>query len=128
MNIYANDIEKALLQALEKAIPTGRENAIHQVDLAELLNVKPAVVKRIIRVARNKGVFICSDACGYYFPANTTEKRRWVIMMYKQAISRFSSSKCMNLSLKDVEGQISLTDDLQGISEGVTDNGEISDR
>lgn len=102
---------------LYQYIPVGIENAIHQKDLAAVLHTTPAAVKSVVRRARQQGLEICSGADGYWFAADESEKRAFVRMMRKQAFSRLASSSPLYNSLKQVRGQISLTDTLNAAGE-----------
>lgn len=106
-------------RALLEAIPTGRENAIHQKVLAAKLGLKPERVKKLIQNARHDGHSICSGSEGYWIAKNEDEMQRFLSSMKNQAIKRFETTKAMRESLKEYKGQISLSDTLTGVSEEV---------
>ena len=110
---------------LYQHIPVGVENAVHQNELAEMLNTTPAYAKNIVRKARQEGLQILSGVEGYWFPANELEKKEFVRLMQKQAISRLKTAKPIRSTLTQTQGQMSLSDALIGASEeGVTNEQE----
>ena len=106
MTVYVSTEE--ITRALDAALKTGKENAIHMVELAAILDVKPPYVKKMVQRARKSGMQIVSDTNGYYKPANDEEARRFVETMRRQAISRFLSSKYMYRPQKADDGQLTL--------------------
>lgn len=98
-----------LLEKVKASVPKGKANAIHLNELAELLNMHPAAVKKAIKEAR-KTEPIVSGQRGYWIAESREEMEVFVKSMHKQAISRLSSSKFINENLKQLEGQISFTD------------------
>lgn len=110
------------MNKLESVIPIGKENAIHQEELAKRLSVKPAVAKLMVRQARQQGLEICSGTQGYWLAENDIERKEFVNMMRKQALSRLKSAKPINSTLNTINGQISLTDAIIEASEGGTNN------
>ena len=93
-------------------LPFGEENAIHQKELAKRLNIKPDKLKAEIRAARIRGVEICSTQAGYFLPKDDLERRRFVTMQEKQAITRFKTCKAIRDALRSSKGQITI-DDMQ---------------
>ena len=76
-------------------IPVGKENAILLNRLAMTLGISSRAVKRKIQKLRDGGMVILSSADGGYFiPRNDKEGlkevNRYIKMMEKQAMSRFS--------------------------------------
>lgn len=74
-------------------IPRGEQNAIHLEELAGRMGVNPITAKKRIRRARIKGVEICSSRNGYFLPVDEAERRRYVHMQTRQALSRFLTCK-----------------------------------
>lgn len=109
---------------LYQYIPVGMENAIHQKDLAEKLGVTPDAAKQIIRKARQQGLEILSGIEGYYFAASEQEKEAFAQMMQKQAFSRLKTASPIIKTLKQVKGQLSLKDCIEGAFDEVAGNGE----
>ncbi len=101
-------------------IPFGENNAIHLNELAERLGMKCDRLKVEIRAARKNGVEICSTHNGYFFPKDEAERRRFVDMQTKQALSRLATSKSARKTLREYEGQLSMDD----IGIGGSDDGE----
>lgn len=104
---------------LESIIPVGRENAIHQKDLAARIGVTPDTAKYMVRMARQSGVEILSGIDGYWIAENEQEKISFIRMMQKQAFSRLKSANKIKSTMNDLDGQISLLDDENGVSKGV---------
>lgn len=98
------------IENLISVLPTGKENAIHQKDLAHIIGVTQSRVKETIKEAREQGIEILSGNSGYYKPKNNEERKRYVEMQHKQAISRFVTSKAVKDKLQNVDGQIMLPD------------------
>ena len=107
------------MEILERVIPIGKENAIHQEELASRLGFSPATAKIMVREARQRGLQILSGTCGYWLAENDLEKREFVLLMRKQAFSRLKSAKPINNTLSEIDGQISLSDVVIGVSEEV---------
>lgn len=110
------------MEILERVIPIGKENAIHQEELASRLGVTPATAKIMVREARQRGLQILSGTCGYWLAENNLEKREFVLLMRKQAFSRLESAKPINSTLNEIDGQISLLDAMNGTSEEALTN------
>ena len=102
---------------LHQYIHVGVENAIHQKTLAIRLKTTPDNVKRIIRRARQQGYEILSGSEGYWFASDENEKQDFVRMMQKQAFSRLKTASPINESLRQIKGQMSLTDVISSMSE-----------
>lgn len=115
-----SDINDQLINAL----PIGKENAIHQKDIADLIGTTPDRVKKIIQYARKQGFRICSGSDGYWIAKDEQEIQSFLKSMQNQAIKRFATIKAMNDSLKECDGQMSLSDTLCGVSEEVDGDAE----
>ena len=102
---------------LKNVIHIGKQNAIHQKELANRLGVTPATAKYMVRKARQNGLQILSGVNGYWIAENDIEKREFIALMRKQAFSRLKSTKSINSTLNDSNGQMSLSDALTAISE-----------
>lgn len=110
------------MEKLLRVIPIGKENAIHQEELAALLGVTPAAVKKMVREARQKDLEILSGRQGYWFAKDDNERREFVSLLSKQAFTRLKTTKPIKSSLQEVNGQISLSDALKEVSEEETNN------
>ena len=99
---------------LYQHISVGVENAIHQQDLAARLNTTPAAAKNIVRQARQQGLQILSGVEGYWFAADEQEKQAFVRLMQKQAFSRLKTASPIKNTLKQIQGQMNLTESLEG--------------
>ena len=97
------------MEILEKVIPIGKKNAIHQKELAALLGVSPATAKIMIRKARERDVEIASGIQGYWRPKDDNERREYVKWSTKQALARLRTVKPIKRSLQEVNGQLSLS-------------------
>ncbi len=98
------------INKLNGVIPVGKENAIHQKDLAYRLGIKPADAKMMVRKARQQGLQILSGTDGYWFAADEEEKRIFVNTMRKQALSRLKTASPINKTIPHIQGQISLSE------------------
>lgn len=103
---------------LISVIPTGKDNAIHQEELAEIMGVKPAAAKHMVMMARREGIEIISGREGYWFTDNDKERMEFLNTMRRQAYSRLISSKPTKIVLNETKGQISLTEDNISYSKG----------
>ena len=109
---------------LYQHISVGVENAIHQQDLAARLNTTPAAAKNIVRQARQQGLQILSGVEGYWFAADENEKQAFVRLMQKQAFSRLKTASPIKSTLKRIQGQMSLTESLEGAFDEVASDGK----
>lgn len=102
------------LQAVLEAVPEGEENAIHQRELAQLLNVHPNVLKACIRQIRKEYGIICSGNKGYWRSVKRDEIAAFLRMQEAQALSRLATIKRMRADLKIPEGQRNLFSESEG--------------
>ena len=69
-------------------LPTGKENAISQKQLAAVLNISERELRKRIEFERRNGAVICSstdaDGSGYYLPQNVEEAQRFYATMQKR--------------------------------------------
>ena len=105
------------MEILERVIPIGKENAIHQKELASLLGVTPATAKIMVREARNQGMEIMSGSQGYWRPKDDNERREFTNLLSKQAFTRLKTVKPIKSTLQEINGQISLSDVISGVAE-----------
>ena len=110
------------MDILERVIPIGKKNAIHQVELASLLGVTPATAKIMVREARHRGLEILSGTQGYWFAKDDNERREFVSLLSKQAFTRLKTTKPIKSNLQEIKGQMSLSDAMGGVSEEVSNN------
>ena len=108
-----------LMDTLLQIIPTGKENALHQEEIANRLGISRARVKALIRAARDKGIEILSGIHGYYYAKDDNEREEFAATISKQAYTRLKTAKPIKCALKNVSGQISLSDALNNVSEEV---------
>lgn len=103
------------LQAVLKAIPEGRESAIHQAKLAQQLDMHPQTLKACIRqLRRDYGGIICSSAIGYWRSTSRKEIAAFLNMQEGQAKTRLATIKRMREFLKIPEGQLDLFSESEG--------------
>lgn len=98
---------------IETYLFTGRENAIHQKDLAIILGVTPDRVKKMVKDARDNGSKIISGTEGYWLPKDNEELKHFYFMIRKQAITRLETIRQIRPIIQDVGGQIDLDDYLR---------------
>lgn len=96
------EIKKSVIQ---KFFPKGRENALHQKELAEILDISPQEVKELAIKGREIGVPILSDSCGYWFSDNKEEIQKFVNSHEKYGRTCFKSVKALKETLKVMQGQ-----------------------
>ena len=104
-------------ERLKSAIPVGKNNAIHQQELAKRLRITPADVKQLVRTARQQGLQILSGVQGYWFAENESEKKEFVNIMHKQAFSRLRTATPIKNTISDNDGQISISELLESLSD-----------
>lgn len=97
---------------LKQIIPNGKENGIHQSELAERLGVNRSTVQKMVHDARINGIPILSGRVGYYFAKNDAEKREFIAWQSQQAYTRLSTIKPIRVRDKGIKGQMSLFDDI----------------
>lgn len=98
------------LQKVFAAIPSGKENAIHQTELARRLNMSPQRVKKCIHELRKQHGNILSSAVGYWVSNDKAELEIYARMQRSQGIARLATIKSTMQSIKECEGQLSFTD------------------
>ncbi|MBR6172759.1 MAG: winged helix-turn-helix transcriptional regulator [Eubacterium sp.] len=105
-------------------IPYGKENAIHQKELAARLGISVSTLKKRIRQARCNNIEIISSKAGYYFPNDEAERRDFVTMQEKQAKTRFATSKRLRDVVKafdrmeGIAGQMKMQEFVEGTGYG----------
>ena len=87
--------------ALLGLIPKQKENGISRKDLAETLRISPRDVSRLVLMARLKGIIICSDSNGYYFPKDDAEALAFYNAEHKRAMTTLRSLKAVRSKLKE---------------------------
>lgn len=102
------------MDGLQSVIPTGKENAIHQTQLANILGVQPTRAKKMIQEARRQGAQIMSSKCGYWLAETDAEMQEYVDRMRREALSRLATIKPIKHTLNEVKGQMSLSDAFTG--------------
>jgi len=104
---------------ISEYIPKGRQNAIHQDELSNLLGIDAGTVKKLIQRERESGasiidekeLFIVSGQCGYWLTDNITEVREYIRKEEGQAIKRFNTNKAYKRAINEYEGQLSINED-----------------
>ncbi len=96
-------------------IPVGKEKAIKQNELAEKLGCTPTQAKRLVKKAREQGMFILSGQCGYWLPRTKEEIDTFYNSLRKQGLSRLSTASHIKPSesttgKKQISGQTTLKD------------------
>lgn len=89
---------------IEDLIPIGQKNAIHLEELAAAANTDERTARKLVHNAREQGAQILSGNDGYWIAENDFEKRKFVSMMQKHAISHFRSVKAIRDSINDSDG------------------------
>lgn len=104
------------IERVVAAIPKGKENAIHQLELSAALQLHPSAVKKCVKQARQQGSPILSSSKGYWLSESKEETAQYVQMMRRQALSRLSVIKTANALLSSTDGQLGLFDELTGVN------------
>ena len=99
------EIKKSIIH---KYFPKGRENALHQKELAEINEIKPQEVKELAMKGREYGLPILSDSCGYWISDDNEEIQKYIRTHEKYGRTCFKSVKALKQSLKVIKGQKSL--------------------
>ncbi len=92
--------ENRLYKSLLALIPKGKEKGISRDALAETLCIPVREVSSLVLKARLKGIIICSDSNGYYFPKNDIEALAFYNAERKRAITTLRSLKTVRSELK----------------------------
>ena len=103
---------------LRNYIPQGRENAVHQNELALRMGCSAAAVKYAVRKARRAGEPIMSGTEGYWYTNNRCEMQAFTKSMTKQAISRFAS-------IKEIRRELSTDVEQMSLDELIEKGGEV---
>lgn len=107
------------IDMLKAVIPTGKDNAKHQKELADIMGVSTYTFKKYVQNARRKGVNICSGNDGYWITENEAELKAFNNMLKKQALTRLKTTKPIRDSLKEYKGQLTFKDTFTSVSEEV---------
>lgn len=84
-------------------IPTGKKNAVHLDVLAQIADLHPRAVKKIIKNARRSGAPILSGIEGYWI-GTKEEQAQFLQMMKKQALARLKTIGDMQKNAECLEG------------------------
>ena len=101
---------------LERYLPIGKENAIHQKDMAHNIGVTPATIKIMVRDARKKGAQILSGNCGYWIAKDDFEKKELVEIMRKKALTLSENARLINNTIGRINAPKSLENAVQDTS------------
>lgn len=96
------------LEKLLCAIPKGKENAVHNDELAKQFGVSIHTIKKQVQDARNKKIPIVSDSHGYWLTDDRDEIKAFIGSMEKQGKKRLKTIKALKRTLNNIEGQNSL--------------------
>ena len=110
--------------SISEIIPIGKENAIHQEQLANILSVSRSTAKEMVSEARKNGEEILSGRCGYYYAKDDEERKEFVNTLSKQAYTRLKTTRPIKHTLKTIKGQMSLSDAFGGVSEEDHNDGQ----
>lgn len=99
---------KTELERLLCAIPKGKENAVHNEELANQFGVSIGVIKKQIQEAREQEIPIVSAKDGYWQTDDREELQDFINSMEKQGKKRLKTIKALKRTLKGIEGQESL--------------------
>lgn len=114
--------ENEVVEILKTFIPKGKENAIHQKELAILLCEHPSRVKKMIQEVRQKGELeICSGPQGYWIAKDEEEIKEFAKRLDRQAYTRLKTSRPMKDTLKQDKNQLHLFENLKEVSKGGED-------
>lgn len=90
---------------IEKQFPKGRENALHQKELANILDLEPQHIKELAQKGRTYGIPILSDSCGYWISDNIEEIQAFIKKQEKYGRTCFRSVKPLKRLLNVLNGQ-----------------------
>ena len=82
-------------------VPTGRENAIPMLMLANITGMSPRELRQCICMARMNGYFILSSADGYFKPSTLMEAHEFLNYMHAGAMTRLKSLQPLRNTLKE---------------------------
>lgn len=105
-----------MINILEKSLPKGKENAIHQKELAQFLGVTSATIKIMVKEARQQGVQIISGNGGYWIAKDDLEKKEFVAIMRKKAFTLLESAALINNSIEKTNTATDALNASQGYS------------
>lgn len=93
-------------------IPYGKENAISQEDLANVMRCDKRTVRQAVFNARTKGAVICSTcegtAGGYYIPLSANEARPYVAMQESRINSAVLALKPVRDFIRKCDSEVDI--------------------
>ena len=79
-------------EKISNALRTGENNAVSLAEMCTISGLDNRHTRLVIEDLRRKGAVICSSDCGYFFPADISELRRYV---YKERSRAHSISQTL---------------------------------
>lgn len=110
-NLNLTDDTKIRISIIAKYFPKGRDNALHQKEIADIHDIEPQDVKELAKKGREYGLPVLSDSCGYWISNDDEEIRSFVKSHEKYGRTCFKTVKALKQSLKVVKGQKTIEDD-----------------
>ena len=98
---------------IENHIPIGKENAMYQSEIATMLDIKPSMVKALVRQARQEGIVISSGSNGYWIADSGEDERAFLNRSKKNAFTRLKTVKAMEEASKIPKGQRTLKEEVE---------------
>lgn len=85
--------------AYKEAIGEGRENAVSNNDLQQVMHTTRRGVSTVIHDLRAEGMIICATRQGYYKPKDDEELIQGYDILWKMAVSSLSALKPMRAEI-----------------------------
>lgn len=94
--LFEREPSSRILNALKE----GSGNGIHGPDLAKRAGLSVRDMQKLIETIRRRGVCICADRNGYYFPDSESCVRKYITQEEQRGKSIFASLKAATNLLK----------------------------
>lgn len=88
------------LQVLKEILKEGKENAVTNADLQQIMHTSRREVSQMIHLLREQGSIICGDSQGYYKPQTDNELIQGYDVLWKKAVSNLAVLKAMRREIK----------------------------
>ena len=82
---------------------SGKANAIHKDKLIQRTGIPDRPLRKAIETLRRKGIVICADTNGFYFPETEQELEKYVNKCEKTAKSTFYTLRTAKMKLKGMQ-------------------------
>ena len=88
------------LQVLKETLKEGKENAVTNADLQQIMHTSRREISQMIHILREQGLIVCADSQGYFIPQTDNELIQGYDLLWKKAVSNLAVLKAMRREIK----------------------------